>query len=145
MNELVKMARAVAITAHLGQVDKVGDPYIGHVERVARRVVVYRDPIRHAVAYLHDVVEDTPLTVGRLTVMGFPVEVLEAVDALTHPPGETNAEYWARVKQNPVARDVKLADIDDNADPYRLALINDPATRERLAVKYARAREALGA
>lgn len=142
MDELTKMARAVAIGAHLGQVDKAGQPYFEHVNRVAHRVTVYRDPVCLAVAYLHDVVKDTDITLDVLNDMWFPQVVIEAVDAITHRPREFNSIYWGRVMANEVARHVKLADIDDNANPARLELL-DVVTRIRLQRKYREAREAL--
>jgi len=69
--------------------------------------------------------------------------VVSAVDALTHREGETRADYYQRILLSPLALRVKAADIDDNADPERLARL-DPATRDRLVLKYQTARKALG-
>jgi hypothetical protein len=134
-------ARRLAIIAHANQTDKAGnDYYRAHVADVAHRVGI--DPTHRTVAYLHDVVEDTHWSLDALGHVGFSGEVLLAVDAITHRPHEPRADYYARVKANPLALAVKLADIASNSDPARLALL-DEATRERLTAKYAAAIEAL--
>jgi hypothetical protein len=138
---LVDAARRVAERAHQGQVDKAGAPYIGHPARVAARL---SDDMARAVAWLHDVVEDTDVTLDELSALGFPPEVVCAVDAMTHRDGEERTTYYRRVAGDPLALRVKHADIADNSDPGRLASL-DAATRERLAAKYATARRLLGA
>lgn len=132
-------AEAIARAAHVDQVDKSGRPYIEHPARVAARV--HGNELLEAIAWLHDVVEDTDVQLVDLQSQ-FPLEVVDAVDAITHRSGEPRADYYARVARNPLARRVKEADIDDNTDPARTALLDD-ATRARLAAKYAAAREAL--
>lgn len=138
-SSITQAAQRIATVAHTGQVDKAGRPYITHPARVAARVA--GDDHAVAVAWLHDVVEDTTVT---LTDLGeqFPAEVVAAVDALTRRDGEEPAEYYARVRRIPLALTVKLADLADNSDPQRLARLDD-ATRERLVAKYARARAEL--
>lgn len=137
----VMVAVGFAAAAHMGQTDKAGQPYIDHPRRVARRL---ENPtvLELSVAWLHDVVEDTNLTVWHIEDM-FGAEVAAAVDAITHRAGETRTDYYARVKANPVALKVKLADIADNTDPERLAAL-DPTTRARLQAKYANALIELG-
>ena len=132
-------AETIARAAHAGQVDKTGHPYIEHPERVAARV--HGNTELEAIAWLHDVVEDTTVTLADLR-REFTDEIVDAVDALTHRRGETRQDYYARVRQNTRALRVKLADIDDNTDPARTALLDEP-TRARLAQKYAAARAAL--
>lgn len=142
---LVGRAEAIARHAHDGQVDQAGEPYIGHLERVVATIRAQGGPrvgIREAVAWLHDVLEDTPTTLDDLRAWEVPPHVLDVVIRLTHPRGEPLAVYWTRVRADEDARAVKLADVDDNADPVRLARL-DPQTRARLAGKYARARAAL--
>lgn len=136
---IVDLAQQIATAAHEGQVDKAGRPYITHPARVAARVS--GDEYAAAAAWLHDVVEDTDVTLADLERV-FPPEVVEAVDALTRRPDEEPASYYARVRQVPLASTVKLADLDDNSDPQRLARL-DAQTRERLLAKYARARTEL--
>lgn len=133
------LAERIAVTAHEGQFDKAGRPYIAHPARVAARVA--GDELAVVAAWLHDVVEDTDVTLADLE-RTFPPEVIVAVDALTRRSGETPADYYARVRQVPLALTVKLADLADNSDPQRLAQL-DTATRERLTAKYDRARAEL--
>lgn len=138
----IHRARILAMAAHHGQLDKAGKPYIGHPSRVAARVRdflsasarpdIYEDAI--AVAWLHDVVEDTDVTLSDIAAR-FEPNIVAAVEALTHRPREPRSNYYRRVRANEIARIVKLADIADNSDPERLALL-DTATRERLVSKY---------
>lgn len=138
---LVDLARSIATKAHEHQVDKIGQPYIGHPARVAERV--RGDDAAEVVAWLHDVVEDTDVTLDDLR-RHFPGMIVDAVDAISKRSGEPIDAYYARVVANPVARAVKLADIADNTDPRRSALLDEP-TRTRLAAKYAHAKGALSA
>jgi (p)ppGpp synthase/HD superfamily hydrolase len=107
----------IAVEAHRGQKDRAGAPYILHPLRVMLRV--HTDAERMA-AVLHDVVEDTPWTLDDLRARGFPDEVLDAVDGLTRRPGEEYDAFVERAAAHPVARRVKLADIEDNLDVRRL-------------------------
>lgn len=138
--ELVAVAEALARRAHRSQVDKAGEPYIEHPRRVAAGVK--DDPVVQAAAWLHDVVEDTSVTLEDLRAAGFPEVVVAAVDALTRRPDEDRDAYYTRVAADPVALQVKWADLADNADPGRLARL-DADTRGRLHAKYAHAREVL--
>jgi hypothetical protein len=138
-------ALAIAQVVHHGQTDKAGEPYIGHVVRVMGRL---DDDEQRIVAALHDVLEDGPrrgwpITPDHLRAAGVPPDALTAVVTITHPRGEPDERYWARVAQNPLARAVKLADIADNSDPDRLARLK-PSVRDRLSEKYTKARAALG-
>lgn len=136
----VAAACLFATAAHSGQKDKNGQPYIDH----PRRVVGYlTDPTweQKVVAWLHDVVEDTCVTLEAIRQAFGPV-IAAAVDAITHRPGESREDYYARVRANPLALIVKFADIDDNTDPARTALL-DEGTRARLAKKYTKARTQL--
>lgn len=140
---LSNLAYEVAREAHEGQVDKIGEPYIGHPFRVAKACedAGFGDDVT-AAALLHDVVEDTPVTLDDLHAKGFPEVVVSAVDALTKRKGEAFAAYYERVKADPVACAVKWHDVADNADPRRLALVA-PDTQDRLRAKYERARALL--
>jgi len=140
----VSLAAGIALGAHAGQTDKHGRPYIEHVDRVADAVAVAaRDLFGDGetydqlvqVAYLHDVVEDTPVTLVNLTDCGFDPAVVKAVEAITHPKHEKRHEYYARVAGNNLARYVKQFDVADNADPARLAGL-PKETRLRLEQKY---------
>jgi hypothetical protein len=136
----VSQARGIALAAHAGQVDKAGEPYYQHLDRVAARVSSSEAKI---VAYLHDVLEDTQVTAETLIYAGIPPALVLVVKALTHRKNEPRMDYYARVLTGgDLAVEVKLADIEDNSDPARLAVL-DLQTRERLEKKYAAARAAL--
>lgn len=140
-SQLVQVAEEIARRAHEGQVDKAGEPYIEHPRRVAERASVLAGPdLREAAAaaaWLHDVVEDTTLTLDDLAVAGIPRRVLDAVDLVTKIDGQSAEQYFSRIRENPLARVVKLADLIDNTDPARIRKL-DARTQERLGVKYAR-------
>lgn len=133
---LVERAEGVARRAHGRQVDKAGLPYIGHPERVAAAVA--GDPVAQAVAWLHDVVEDTDVTLADLRDAGLPERVVVAVDAITRRDEEPRDDYYARVANDPIALRVKRADIADNSGSQRMGLL-DEATQARLRAKYAHA------
>lgn len=107
----------LAVQAHRGQVDKAGQPYILHVLRVGLR---FNSDVERMVGVLHDVIEDTGHTLDGLREMGYPAEVLEALDCLTKREGETYEQFVERLKTNPLARQVKIADLEDNLDLRRL-------------------------
>lgn len=140
MGDLVARARDLAHRAHAGQVDKAGRPYIEHVARVAARVS--DDPEAEAVAWLHDVLEDCAASFKNELLTNYPVTMFRAVQALTRCKGVSDRKYFRDIADNPVARRVKLADIADNADESRLALLDDK-TADRLRRKYAKARKLL--
>lgn len=137
----LERARALAIQAHAGQVDKAGKPYIEHPQRIASRVA--GDDLAARVAWLHDVVEDTDVTPEEIRRQ-FGDATAKAVDALTRRRDEDSDAYYARVRSNRTALRVKLADIADNTDPERMAQLN-AATRHRLTLKYREALWSLGA
>ena len=136
LDEAIQLARR----AHEGQLDKSGRPYIAHPLRVMGTL---RGEHERMAAVLHDVVEDTWVTLADLKARGCPEEVLAAVAAISKQPGEDQETYLSRVAANPIARAVKRADIADNMSPDRLARL-DPATQERLRAKYESALQRLG-
>lgn len=140
VSDLVERAKDLAHRAHAGQVDKAGRPYIEHVARVAAAVA--GDPEAEAVAWLHDVLEDCE-DEGEALCREFPFTTYRAVSCLTRWPFLAQGEYYDRIRFEPLALRVKLADIADNMDEARLALL-DEATANRLRRKYAKALEALG-
>lgn len=85
MTGMVALARDVATRAHEGQTDKVGRPYIEHPAAVAARLSTVDEQV---VGWLHDVVEDTDITLAELRAMGFTTEQVLAVDAMTKRRGE---------------------------------------------------------
>lgn len=129
-----------ATAVHKSQRDKAGQPYIGHPLRVMARVDGLHEQMA---AVLHDVIEDCDVSAEQLTSWGCPSDVVAAVVALSKVPGESLEESIARVRADPLARTVKLADIADNADDARLALLPEDVA-ERLRGKYRRSRELLG-
>lgn len=100
-----------------GITDRDGEPYVMHCLRVMMGV---SDPRAQLVALMHDLVEDTPVTLDDLRQRGFDADVLEALDLVTHKPTDSYAEYVIRLKDNPLARDVKLSDLRDNSSVQRV-------------------------
>ncbi|MFJ6993108.1 HD domain-containing protein [Streptomyces sp. NPDC003090] len=134
----------LAHRAHAGQTDKAGRPYVEHLRAVAEGVRARGGSDEQiAAAWLHDAVEDGALSERRLAELEVPQSVKDMVLALTKRPGEDLADYTARVLAVPGALLVKEADLAHNADPDRLAVLDEP-TRTRLTAKYARVRRLLG-
>lgn len=131
-------ARKIAQRAHANQVDQAGHPYIDHVRRVAEAVA--DDPIACALAWLHDVKEDHPDFSAEIDA-NFDPEFVAWVDLLTKKDSNVEAYYAALVAQ-PRTHRVKRADVDDNSNEGRLALL-EPELAERLRRKYAKARRLL--
>ncbi len=113
----LEKAIQIAASAHSGQKDKGGEPYILHPIRVMLRVSSLNERI---VAILHDVVEDSSISLDDLITENFSVDVVEAVKALTKQPGETRIEAAARAAKNPITLAVKLADNSENMDISRI-------------------------
>jgi (p)ppGpp synthase/HD superfamily hydrolase len=131
----LERALAIAAAAHRGQVDKAGEPYLLHPIRVMLRL---RGEPDRLVALLHDVIEDSPeWTSARLRQEGFPEPVIRAVEALTKRDGEPYHALIERAASDPVARRVKLADLEDNMMQTRIARPGE-GDRERLE-RYRRA------
>lgn len=175
-DDIVSRAKALAIRAHAGQIDKAGRPYIEHVARVAEAVredgrclnddcngrgeIVHWDTTgcgdpsccspatspcqdcdeAEAVAWMHDVLEDCPDF--REDVLSFPPRIQSLVQILSRDGYTYPSEYYPVVRSQSVTLRVKLADIADNADEERLALL-DAKTANRLRAKYKKAVEAL--
>ena len=132
--KLLEKAIQIAVNAHAGQEGKDGSPYILHPLRLMTKMNSDEERI---VAVLHDVVEDTDVTFDDLRKEGFPESTLEAVRLLTHEKAVPYEDYVRRIKPHPLARKVKLADLDDNSDLRRLSRVEDKDL-ERLR-KYHRA------
>lgn len=140
----VSIAKAIATVAHSHQVDKSGKPYIDHLRRVAELVARHGADVV-ATAWLHDVLEDTELTKDDLLAAGVEPKVVRFVGLLTRTAEQSPEDYYEALRVGPQgAWHVKLADIADNTNPARLALLDD-ATIVRLTRKYAKARLLLGA
>ena len=120
----LERAIEIAAGAHAGQFDKAGQPYILHPLRVMLRMTSAH---QRMAAVLHDVVEDTPVSLAQLVAEGFAPEVVAAVYALTKRPGESRIDAARRAAADPVARQVKLA---DNAENMDLSRIDKPTERD---------------
>lgn len=110
-------AFSVASKAHKGQKDKAGRAYILHPVNVALRTKGIK---QKTVALLHDIVEDTNITLDDLKKLGFDNEIVNAVAAITKKSGEKYENYLKRVKNNEIAKDVKIADLQHNSNLNRL-------------------------
>lgn len=131
---LFEKAIGLMLEKHRGQMDKAGKPYYGHLIRVAQDVFTGK---RKIVALLHDIVEDTDATPEFLLQQGFPSEVVEAVEAISHREDESYEAFINRVAQNPLATTVKISDLEDNMDIFRL---NEITEEDRLRLnKYLKA------
>lgn len=135
-----KKAMRLCYEAHQGQTDKSGIPYVVHPIHVAEQMTDEQTTI---VALLHDVIEDTDYTLQDLEKMGFEQSVLDALTLMTHKKGVPYLEYVAKLKDNPIARAVKLADLRHNSDLSRLDVVDEKA-KSRLG-KYKAAIELLEA
>ena len=119
---LLERAIAIAVEAHTDQVQKNGQPYILHPLHLMMQVETEAEKI---VAVLHDVVEDTQWTLTDLQSEGFPDEILVAVGLLTRQKGMSYEQFIEEIRPNPLARRVKIADIEHNMDIRRLPAITD--------------------
>lgn len=120
MESLLNKALAFIIEKHFNQVDKSGQPYFIHPIYVALSMDTEEEKLA---ALLHDVIEDTDVTEKDLAWL--PEEVIEAVKVLTHDKSEDYFKYVNRVKENKMARKVKIADLHHNMDLSRLPSITD--------------------
>jgi len=130
----------LAAENHKGQSDRAGRPYILHPLRIMFKMQTDEERI---VAVLHDVIEDTPVTLEELRMRGYSKRVLDAVDHLSRREDETYDAFIDRIAHNPLAVRVKLADLEDNMEVRTLVKQNDD-DRKRLA-RYRAAREKLRA
>jgi len=130
------LTRAIVLAAqhHEGQTDKGGNPYILHPLRLMLQASTDEERI---VALLHDVVEDTALTLDDLRCEGFSKQIVEAIDRLTRRPGESYDQFIERIKGNDLARRVKILDLEDNSDLSRIP--NPSEVDKRRLEKYRKA------
>ena len=134
----LEKAIEIAVKYHKGQVDKAGQPYILHPLRLMMNV---DDNDAKIVSVLHDVIEDTPLTLDNLKDEGFSDNILAALNCVTKKDGEDYDAFIQRISVNPLAVRAKLADLEDNMDLSRLPEVTDK-DRERVE-KYQKAKEFL--
>jgi GTP pyrophosphokinase len=131
--ELITRAYQLAKSAHHGVRRLSGEPYMMHPLSVARIVVneIGLGSTSICAALLHDVVEDTDYTIADLTEMGFDKAVTDAIALMTHAKGVEYMAYVRAIKENPIAKTVKLADLKHNADLTRLDSIDEKALLRR--------------
>ncbi len=122
-------AIALAVTSHCGQTTLDGQPYILHPLRVMLSFTAPEDEDARIAAVLHDVVEDTHVTLNDLLVRGFGSHVVEAIEYLTRCEDEKYKDYIKRVGSNHLAKRVKVADLLDNLGPSRLSTAMLPASQ----------------
>lgn len=118
----IEKAIETALKAHENKVDRYGKPYILHPIRV---MIKMEDDAEKIVGVLHDVIEDSEITFDDLRKEGFSDEIINAVDCLTKREEEEYFDYIHRVIQNPIAKRVKLADLEDNMDLKRIDVITE--------------------
>nr|DAD90609.1 MAG TPA: (p)ppGpp synthetase, RelA/SpoT family [Siphoviridae sp. ctJe739]DAZ65405.1 MAG TPA: (p)ppGpp synthetase, RelA/SpoT family [Caudoviricetes sp.] len=116
-NSLLEKALQIAVKAHSGQIDKAGSAYIFHPIRVSNRCSTDDERI---VALLHDTIEDTEVTAEYLLMEGFPRNIVDAILSVTRNEDESYDDFIKRSRLNPIGRQVKLHDLEDNMDITRL-------------------------
>lgn len=125
--KLLDKAAQICVSKHAGQRDKMGRAYFQHPMRVAMRCNSDDEKI---VALLHDTIEDTDVTAEYLLAEGFPQYIIDGILSVTKREGEDYNDFVARAAQNPLGRVVKLHDIEDNLDVFRLDTVSpDMAAR----------------
>lgn len=126
--EQTKKAMTLCFRAHRDQLDKSGMPYVFHPFHLAEQMQTEQTTI---VALLHDVAEDTPITLAQIAQMGFGEAVMEALALLTHDPGVDYMDYVRAIREDPIAKAVKLADLRHNSDLSRLDTVDEKALARR--------------
>ncbi|MBB6022260.1 (p)ppGpp synthase/HD superfamily hydrolase [Paenibacillus sp. JGP012] len=134
----IELAISIALEAHKGQLDKGGKPYILHPLAVMNRVETIEEKV---VAVLHDVIEDTEVTIEQLRELGFSEEIVKAIGLLTRSEEDSYEQFIEKTSTNRIARNVKIADIQENMN---LSRIKNPTEHDynRLE-KYRKAMERL--
>ncbi len=123
-----KKALKLCFEAHKDQFDKSGLPYVFHPFHLAEQM---QDEDTTVVALLHDVAEDTQITLDEIAQMDFGDAVMEALALLTHQEDVPYMDYVRAIKPHPIARTVKLADLRHNSDLSRLDEVNEKALKRR--------------
>ena len=123
---LTKKAMKLSFEGHKDQVDKTGMPYVFHPFHLAEQM---KDEYTTVVALLHDIVEDTDMTLEGLCDLGFPKEIIDAIRLMTHAPEVSYMDYVRAIGKNPIARAVKLADLAHNSDLSRMDEVDEYAKR----------------
>ena len=126
--ELTKKALKLCFEAHKNQYDKSDMPYVFHPFHLAEQMTTEETTV---VALLHDLVEDTDYTIKDLTEIGFPKAITDAIQLMTHGEGVDYFAYVAAIKENPIAKAVKIADLTHNSDLTRLDEVTEKALSRR--------------
>ena len=126
--EKTKAALKLCFQAHKDQLDKSGMPYVFHPFHLAEQMETEETTI---VALLHDLIEDTDYTIEDLINMGFNKAITDAVSLMTHADNVDYMDYICMIKENPIAKAVKLADLKHNSDLTRLDSIDEKALTRR--------------
>jgi (p)ppGpp synthase/HD superfamily hydrolase len=121
---MANLARAIEIaaSAHIAQTRRDGSPYVLHPLRLMFTV---SGELEMTAAVMHDVVEDTDWTLEMLRAEGFPEELLTALDLLTHKDSDSYDAYVRKLAEHPIARTVKLADLEDNMNLLQCPTISE--------------------
>ena len=125
---MTKKALRLCFEAHKEQVDKSGMPYVFHPFHLAEQMETEETTV---VALLHDLVEDTDYTIEDLTAMGFGRNITDAIALMTHADDVEYMDYVRAIKENPIAKAVKLADLKHNSDLSRLDTIDEKALKRK--------------
>ncbi len=122
----IDTAIAIAVKAHSGHTDIGGAPYILHPLRVMLKM---KTEVEMIVAVLHDVIEDSELSIGSLEKAGFSKEIIEAIRIVTRTEFSSYDDYISTIQTNQIATKVKLADIEDNMNLLRLNTLDEKAIK----------------
>lgn len=120
--ELTKKAMRLCFERHKDQLDKCSVPYPFHPFHVAESMT---DESTVCVALLHDILEDTDTTPEELLSLGFTEEIVSAVSLMTHKDGVPYLDYIREIRNDPIARAVKISDLTHNSDLSRLDTVTD--------------------
>ena len=118
---LLDKAAKICVLKYAGQRDKTGAAYFQHPMRVAMKCSTDEEKM---VALLHDTIEDTDVTAEYLLNEGFPQNIVDGILSVTKQEGESYEDFVARAKENPLGRVVKLHDLEDNLNIFRLASVS---------------------
>lgn len=144
--DALERAIALAMNAHIGQRDKAGQPYILHLLRVMESV---SDPFEKQAGVLHDYLEDTAGTVDELRRNEISDSAIQAIILLTRVEGQSYCDYVIELNRNAIAKQAKLADLEDN---YRIGRVayraghetEDAMRMQRYALSYQFLKQAIG-
>lgn len=118
---MLEKAARLMLEMRKGQTDKAGQPCFLHPMRVALNC---ETPLQKTVAFLHDILEDTPVTMDNLKDFGFLTEVIGAIQSVTRTESESYDEFIARCSLNPIGRYVKIRDLEDTLNVTRLTEVD---------------------